>query len=131
MEIQRVLDEQVDAQKDAIEVMKREVLNEAKNLKDVIGTLDRKLQSTQRELEQSVNVETRLRDTMSAEMREANARSSSGTMPQPPPQPPPIPTNCVAQIHDMMVRERRETTTLLDSRLDAFFQTWQRLEIGA
>ena len=86
----------------------------------MIGTLDKRLQSTQYELQQAVDVEIRLRDTMSAEMREANARSSKGTMPQTPPQQPPIPTDFVAQIQDMMIRERRETTTLLDSRLDAF-----------
>ena len=100
--------------------MKREALNEAINLKDVIGTLDERLQSTQYELQQTVDVETRLRDTMSAEMREANAMSSRGTMPHPPAQQPPIPMYLVAQIQDMMIGERRETTTLLDSRFDVF-----------
>ena len=65
------------------------------------------MQSTQRELEQAVNVESRLHDTMSAEMREANAKSSSGTMPQPPPPQPSIPVDVVAQIQDIIVRERR------------------------
>ena len=120
METKRALDAQNCEQKDAIEVRKREARNEANSLKHVIGTLDKKLQSTQLELEQAVYVETRLRDTMSAKMREANARSSSGTMPQPPPQQPSIPTDFVAQIQDVMIRERRETTTLLDNRLEAF-----------
>ena len=120
METKRALDEDICAQKDAIEVIKREASNEANSLKDVIGTLDMRLQSTQRQLEQAIDVETRLRDTMSAEMREANARSSSGTLPQLLPQPHPIPSDFVAQIQDMMARERRETTTMLDSRLDAF-----------
>ena len=101
--------------------MKREALSETNNLKYVIGSLGARLQSTQSELQQAVDDRIRLRVTMSAEMREANARNSSGTMPQPPPQQPPIPIDFVAQIQDMMVRERRETTTLLDSRLDVFF----------
>ena len=63
-----------------------------------------KLQSTQLELEQAADVETRLRVTMSAEMLEANARSSSGTMPQPPPQHPSVSADFVAQIQDMMIR---------------------------
>ena len=99
--------------------MEREALNEANSLEDVIGSLDNRMQSTQRELQQAVDVESRLRDTMSAGVREANARSSNGTMPQPPPQQLPIPIDFVAQIQDMRIRERRETTTLLDSRLDA------------
>ena len=118
-EARRVLDDQICEQKDLIEVMKREALNEANSLRDVTGTLGNMLQSTRNELQQAVDVETRSRDTMSAEMRAANARSSSGAMPQPPPQPPPIPIDFVAQIQDMMVRKRRETTTMLDSRLDA------------
>ena len=81
VETKRALDEQICEQKDSIEVMKREALNEASSLKSVIGTLDNKLQSTRRELEQAVDVEIRLRDTMSAEMRETNARSSSNTIP--------------------------------------------------
>ena len=100
-------------------------------MKDAINILDTQLQSTQRELEQAVDVETRLRDTMSAEMREANVRSSSGTMPHPPPQQPCIPTDFVAQIQDIMIRERRETTTLLDSRLAFVCQIWRRIEIEA
>ena len=39
----------------------------------------------------------------------------------PPPQQPPIPIDSVAQIQDTMIRERRETATLLDSRLDVLF----------
>ena len=79
-------------------------MNEANSLKDVIGTLDMQLQSTQRELEEAVDVDITLRDTMSAGMREANARSSRGTMPQPPPQQPSVSADFVAQIQDMMIR---------------------------
>ena len=59
METKRAVDERNCEQKDAIEVMKREALNEANSLKNGIGTPDKKLQSTQRELEQAVDVETR------------------------------------------------------------------------
>ena len=79
-------------------------MNESNSLKHVINNMDTQLQSTQRELEQAVKFEARLRDTMSAEMREANARSSSGTMPQPPLRQPSIPVDCVAQIQNMIVR---------------------------
>ena len=88
--------------------------------------MDTQLKTTQRELEQAVNVEARLRDMMSAEMREANARSSSGAMPQPPPPQPSIPVDFVAQIQNIVVRERGETTTLLDSRLEAFSDLAER-----
>ena len=73
-------------------------------LNTVIINMDIQLQSTQRELEQAVNVEARLRDIMSAEMREADARSSNGTMPQPPPQQPSVPVVFVSQIQYIMVR---------------------------
>ena len=99
-----MLDEQTCAQKDAIEAIRREPLNETNNLKSVIVNMDTQLQSTQRELEQAVNVEAKLRDTISAEKREEEARSSSGTMPQPTPQQPSIPVDVVAQIQDIMVR---------------------------
>ena len=104
VETKRALDEQLCARKNAIEVIKREALNEANRLKDVIGTLDMKLQSTQRELGQAADVETRLRDTMSAEMREGNARSSSCTMPQHPSPRPSIPAHFVVHIQNMIVR---------------------------
>ena len=84
--------------------MKREALSDTNNLTDVIGTLGGRLQSTQNALHHAVHVESISRDTMSAEMREANARSSGGTLPQPPPQPSSIPVDFVAQLHDMMVR---------------------------
>ena len=86
----------------------------------MIGSLGARLQSTQNELQQGVDVECSLRDIVSAELREANAGSSSGTLPQTSPQPFPIPVDSVAQFHDMMVRESRETTTMSDSRLEAF-----------
>ena len=73
----RVLDEQIREQKDSIEVMNREALSGTNSLTDVFGTLGDRLKSTQNQLQQAVDVETRLRDTRSAEMREANARSSS------------------------------------------------------
>ena len=41
------MDEQICAQKDSIEVVKREALREATILKDVIGSLGERLQSTQ------------------------------------------------------------------------------------
>ena len=61
-----MFDDQICAQKDAIEAIRREALNETNNLKTVTINMDTQLQSTQRELEQAVNVEARLRDTMSA-----------------------------------------------------------------
>ena len=64
-----VLDEQIREQKDSIGVMRREDLSETNNLKDVIGALGDRLQSTQNELQQAVDIETGLRDIMSAEMR--------------------------------------------------------------
>ena len=64
VETKRALDEQICAQKDAIKVITREALNESKSLKYVINNLDTQLQSTQRELEQSVDVEARLRDSI-------------------------------------------------------------------
>ena len=96
------MDEQSCAQKDTIDAIQREAINESDNLKDVISGLDTKLQSTQRELEQAI--EARSRDDMLAEMREANARSLSGTMPQPPPPLPSIPAAFVATKQDMMIR---------------------------
>ena len=68
-------------QKDSIEVVKREALSEANSLNDVIGSLGARLQSTQIRLQQAVQVESRLRGIVSAEMREANMRGSSGTLP--------------------------------------------------
>ena len=100
--------------------MKWEAPSETNSLKDVINVLGARLQSTQSELQQAVDVESRLCDTMSVEMREANLRGSSGTLLQLSPQPPPIPVDFVAHFHDMMARERRETTTMLGSRLEAF-----------
>ena len=104
METKRALDEQICEQKDAIEVIKWEAVNESNSLRDVINNLDTQLQSSQRELEQAVDVDARLRDIISAEMREANARSSCGTMPQPPSPQPSIPADFVAQMQDMIVR---------------------------
>ena len=115
-----MLDEPTCAQKDAIEAMRREALNETNNLKSVIVNMDTQLQLTRRELEQAVNVEAKLRDTISVAKREAEARSSSGTLPQPPPQQPSIPVDVVARVQDIMVRERKETTSMLTSRLEAF-----------
>ena len=122
LDTKRALDEQIRAQKDAIEAIRREALNETKNLKTVIINMDTRLQSTQRELEQAVNVEARLRDTMSAEMREADTRSSNGTMPKPSPQQPSVPVDFVAQIQDIMVRERKETTSLVRQSIGSFFR---------
>ena len=90
LEIRRALDEQICEQKDSIEVTKREALSETYSLKDVIGSLGARLQSAQSELQQAVDVESILRDTVSVGMREANAKGSSGTSPQPPPLPLPI-----------------------------------------
>ena len=104
VETKRASDEQICAQKDTIEVIKREAMNSSNSLKDVISGLDTKLQSTQRELVQAIDVEARLYDTMSAEMREANGRSPSGTMLQPPSPQTSVPADFVARIQDMMIR---------------------------
>ena len=52
-------------------------------------------------------------------MREANTRGSTGALPQHFSQPLPIPFDFVAQFQDMMARERKETTTMLGSQLEA------------
>ena len=98
METKRALDEQLCAQKDTIEATQREAIIESDHFKDVISGLDAKLQSTQRELERAI--EARSRDTMLAEMREASARSLSGTIPQPPRPQPSIPADFVARFQD-------------------------------
>ena len=114
------MDEQICEQKDSIEVMKREALSEANNLKEVIGSLGVRLQSTQNELQQAVQVESRMRDTMPAEMREANMRGSSSTLPEHSSTPPSIPVDFLAQVQDMMARESREIATMLGSQFEAF-----------
>ena len=70
------------------------------------------MRSTQNELQQAVDVESGLRDTMVVEMREAILRASSGTLPQLSPQPPSIPVDFVAQFHDRMAREAGEKHSL-------------------
>ena len=77
LQTRRALDEQICEQKDSIEVMKRKALSEDNSLKDVIGSLGARLQSTQNEIQQAVDFESRLRDNMSVEMLEANLRGSS------------------------------------------------------
>ena len=64
--------------------------------------------------------ESIMRQTISDKMREANARGSSGTLPQHFSQPPSIPPVFVNQFRDIMAGERREAIAMSGNQLDAF-----------
>ena len=61
-----------------------------------------------------------MRETISEEMREANARGFSGALPQHFSLPPSVFPDCVDQFRDIMARERRETNVMLGNQFEAF-----------